>query len=470
MTRKRGLALVLSLTVALLVFAVVGSLFLPKLLGGKRRTGKIPRLTQVGTAALPKDWALFDMAVPQEERPAEPLMLTEEEQDEFLSQFVIDPEFPLAVNRLAQSTVSVLGKDSVNSCLSPLSLYYALALAGSGAEGETKAEFQNVLSEKEDGWAAEQCGNYYRQHYHDGPGSRFRLGTSLWLDGHYHFSEKFLTGAVENFSADLFQADFADKTLGGDMAQWVSDHTDGQLSPSFSTSPQQRLALLNTVDYYAAWITPFQEADNTHDVFHRADGTDVTAEYLNRDYRDSTLYEGEGYQKAYFFLQNRDYMVFLLPDEGVSPQELLSGGKTLEELLLPDPEEQLHCQLRWQIPKFDFSSHHALNDTLQAAGLQRAFDGKQCDFTGIGDEDLFLSDLQQDTRFAIDEQGVTASACTELHFMGAGIPPDERREMVLDRPFLFAVLGTDITAEGTATDDDFHTLLFIGVCGDPTAK
>lgn len=476
MTRKRKLALVLSLTVALLVFAAVGSLFLPKLLGGKRRTGKIPRLTQVGTAALPKDWALFDMAVPQEERPAESLMLTEEGQDEFLSQFVIDPEFPLAVNRLAQSTVSALGKDSVNSCLSPLSLYYALALAGSGAEGETKVEFQNVLSEKEDGWAAEQCGKFYRQHYRVEDDYCFQLANSLWLDGRINFRQEYISNAEKNFYSDLFRVDFTDPTIGDHAKQWVSEHTNGLLSPKFEFSPDSMLSIINTVYYNAQWKEPFLEILTTTKDFYRADGSAVAVDFLQQGCNGSA-YEGDGFTRASLSLSNDDEMIFILPDEGVSPKALLRDPAAFEDMFYPKRQDALiPCLVYWEIPKFQFQNDYDLISVLQSMGLHQATNAVSANFSGMSDLPLHISGAKHGTSVGIDEKGVEAAAYSALTMAigGSGGSPDRRIEMILNRPFLFAITTDSFTEnqghEGAGQESLNSTLLFVGVCGDPTAK
>lgn len=44
---------------------------------------------------------------------------------------------------------------------------------------------------------------------------------------------------------------------------------------------------------------------------------------------------------------------------------------------------------------------------------------------------------------SIDEKGVTAAAFTLILRCGASMPPDERIEFVLDRPFVFVVESQD---------------------------
>ena len=58
-------------------------------------------------------------------------------------------------------------------------------------------------------------------------------------------------------------------------------------------------------------------------------------------------------------------------------------------------------------------------------------------------EEVYLSEIRHGTRIAVDEQGVTASACTIIPGAGAAPPPDEEIDFTLDRPFLFAIYGND---------------------------
>ena len=44
---------------------------------------------------------------------------------------------------------------------------------------------------------------------------------------------------------------------------------------------------------------------------------------------------------------------------------------------------------------------------------------------------------------AVDEEGVTAAAYTMMANSGAGMPPEEEVDFVLDRPFLFVITGVD---------------------------
>ena len=500
--RRRRQAMV---CIPLAFLLVLGSVFLPQVLTGANlpfaRSGRIPLMLQVGRPSDPTESEFADdliakideLAQKRQELMDELEALTAEQEDaarkaveemekeaddlraKVQGEREIDPVFSDAVNQFARDSAVLLSENfEENACYSPLSMYYALALSSCGARGQTKYEFQDVLHAETEweagmgGWTAKQCGNYYRQHYHEDETSTFRLENSLWLDGRFAFGDKFISYAENDFYSSLFQVDFSDPDLGDEMTKWVSDQTDGQLSPAFTFEENQMLYLMNTVLYEAEWNYRFSPKNNTQDEFHKADGSTVTAEFMNRDYSADRYYEGNGFVSASLPLKSHDRMVFVLPDPGVSTEELLSDPALFEEMFLSRPDSENNMALvRWSIPKFDFTCEYDMRGTLMGLGLERAFDPVLADFTGMGEKlEMYLAETMQNVRISVNEDGVTAAAYTEMVFDETAIYAEKAVDMVLDRPFLFAILSNDVTAE----DDNAETVVFVGVCGDPTAS
>ena len=53
--------------------------------------------------------------------------------------------------------------------------------------------------------------------------------------------------------------------------------------------------------------------------------------------------------------------------------------------------------------------------------------------------EICYSQVKHDARVTIDEKGCTATAYTVMMMAGAGRPPEEEVNFVLDKPFLFAI-------------------------------
>ena len=80
-------------------------------------------------------------------------------------------------------------------------------------------------------------------------------------------------------------------------------------------------------------------------------------------------------------------------------------------------------------------------------GLTKIFKPVGNDFTPSIDSEIpvYLDSINQDTRVAIDEKGVTAASYIELQFgAGAAAPPEEIIDVILDRPFVFAICTDQI--------------------------
>ena len=86
-----------------------------------------------------------------------------------------------------------------------------------------------------------------------------------------------------------------------------------------------------------------------------------------------------------------------------------------------------------------------LRSGLNALGITDIFDPEISDFTPTttDTDEIFLSKAQHDARVMIDEEGCTAVAYTVMRGAGAGMPPEEEVDFVLDRPFLFAITNRD---------------------------
>ena len=172
---------------------------------------------------------------------------------------------------------------------------------------------------------------------------------------------------------------------------------------------------------------------------------------MNQTFSSAGFSRGTNFTRAYLALKNAAQMVFVLPEKGVSPYDLLASPE-LTRLAIEGGDAH-NGEVVWKIPKFNFSSAFDLEETLTSLGIQKAFH-QDADFSGITDHTAFISSVRQETNISIDENGVEAAAFTKIEYAGAAVPQG-RAEMILDRPFIFAVIGQN------------GNLLFIGVCENP---
>ena len=253
-----------------------------------------------------------------------------------------------AIYKFSYNTAAQIFKDvKINGCYSPLSLYYALALATIGAEGTTKDELLNVLGFDNTSDLSVECGNLYRLLYTHNEFSRLKIANSLWLDDEldgikYTYKEPFIKNATDNFYASLFSVDFSDKSTGRMMGQWVSGNTNGRIAPALSIDKEQIMSILNTVYFYDQWINRFKKENTKEDLFYLENGESVLCDFMNMTNASQSFSRGEGYTRSSLGLKNNCSMVFILPDEGVSVNRLLSSPERIADIL---PAEKRSAKL-----------------------------------------------------------------------------------------------------------------------------
>ncbi len=379
-----------------------------------------------------------------------------------------------ALTAFSYNTASpILSTVKVNGCYSPLSLYYALALAGTGANGQTQKEFMSLLGSSDTAQLSQDMGNLYRLLYSDNEITKMKIANSLWLDREYQgepvvYKDSFIKNAASMFYASLFTVDFASGDAGPAMAKWISDETNGTLTPESQPNPEQIMSIINTIYFKDEWVDKFEEQETKPDIFYTAEGADVTCDFMNMVQSSQNFARGDAFLRAALSLKSGGQMVFILPDEGVSPESLVSDPDKLKEIL--EEGQTTNGKVTWEIPKFSYASEFDLADTLKALGLTTAFTSV-ADFTGITDQEAFISSVTQQTHIAIDENGVEASAFTKIEYAGAAMPVDEA-EMILDRPFIYAIYSPPVTTVievGSTEEVAPGRLLFIGICGNPAA-
>lgn len=377
--------------------------------------------------------------------------------DDYDAKFALRETFPLeenftkSVNDFSLKTASSLMSNSKeNLIFSPTSLYFALAIATSGADGETEKEMLALLGVDSKETLAEQCKNLYNHSYSKNDIGNLKIGNSIWLQDGINFKDEFVKNTAENFYASSFNVDFGDPQTAQNMSAWVSKETNGLINPIIIPGNEQVLSIMNTIYFNDQWVDKFDERKTAEDDFHLANGETVKIDFMNEK-TEGIFRKGDGYTTSARSLKNSGSVYFVLPDEGVTPQELASNPKKLNEALFGG--EQFYGDLTWKVPKMELSSKLQLNDTLKSLGVNSAFSGN-ADFSQMTDGQTFINNINQEVKIKINENGVEASSFTEIDYAGAAMPQGNA-EMILDRPFIYAITGNN------------GNILFIGICENP---
>ena len=349
-----------------------------------------------------------------------------------------------------------------NRNFSPVSAYFALAMAAEGANGKTRSELLSLLGCETAEALREETSRMQTAFGRPAETGEIALCNSLWMSDAVSLLPSYRDRLSETYDAKAETVSFGTDAAAKRIAGWITEKTNGLITPSpdaMQFGSETLAVLLNTVYFRDQWQQPFGSA--APGTFTRADGTTVSADFLHRLNTDTGIVRGDGFLRYSVWYESKGRITFVLPDEGTPLSDLLGTPEKLDTLL--NGGERIDADVDLLLPKFSISDRLELTDVLCSLGILDAFTNK-ADFSRMADVPVRLDRVIQETVIALDETGLKAAGYTEV-MPAPGDPapgyedPDPLPliEFHLDRPFLFLLKGPrGIT-------------LFVGTVTDPAA-
>ena len=348
------------------------------------------------------------------------------------------------------TALALAGED--NRIYSPVSLWFALAMLAETTGGETRRQVLDALGASNLEQLRDWADILWHTLYQDDGTATTLLGNSIWLNENVTFHQDVLENLAEHYYASSYQVPMGTDEADQALADWVAEQTKGLIGADgkvLETTSDTLNVLASTLYFQAGWSDGFNDRLTEEDIFTSADGTETRIDFMHTT-RDGSFLRQNGYQAASLGTKGGT-MTFVLPDEGVTPADLLKDPDFLTEVT--QFEDEIYGEVQWSVPKFDVDSTLNLKPTLEGLGITNVFDAGTSDFTPLTDlEPVWLDQAKQIARVKVDEKGVEAAAVTLMANAGAGAPPEDPKICVMDlnRPFLF------IIRDGSA-------ILFVGV-------
>ena len=353
------------------------------------------------------------------------------------------------------------GDERENRVYSPLNVYMALSMLAELTDGNSRTQILDLLGSESMEELREQATALWKANYNDDGATTTVLASSLWLDEDINFVQPTLDTLADTYYASSFRGQMGSDEFNKALQSWLNEQTGGLLEEQASQielDAQTLMALATSIYFRAKWSSEFSEGMTEEKTFHAPDG-DMTCDFMHQGGSD-TYYWGDQFSAVKKRFEGGEAMWFILPDDGATPEQLLNDPQVMEFLLQKGEwANSKHLIVNKAIPKFDVVSQLDLCDGLKALGITDVFDCETSDFSPMTTDldEIFLSQVKHDARVMIDEEGCTAAAYTVMAMAGAGMPPKEEVDFVLDRPFLFAITGYD------------DLPLFVGVVNQPVS-
>ena len=359
-----------------------------------------------------------------------------------------------------------------NVCISPISVYMALALATECASGETRDEILNAVGVTYDEvknftkvlYAFSNREYYYTNMMNNKKVLAFEeLANSIWIDENTTFKSSGIKNLANNFNCDLFSVNF--KTSEGEKAinAYIKEKTHGLIDGDVQLSKETLITIINTFYLKEVWNEYGDElkfTDSSYD-FKNADGSVTATKLLQGYYVNGNIYEGEGYTSFYTRTDHGFDIKFILPTDGHTLEEVFTAENiyninNLGDYGYIDEENKLLHHTRVFFPEYEASFDGDLANILQNDfGINKLFDFKECDFSNVSDERLACDGVIHKCSIDVNAKGIEGAAVTVMPMAGEAGPLEGYEKVyhdyIVDRAFGFVIT------------DSYGSVIFSGV-------
>ena len=330
-----------------------------------------------------------------------------------------------------------------NTLVSPESVAFAMGMTANGANGSTLKQMQDVLCKGVDIGKFNSNMNLLISKAHDSntADSKLSIANSVWVrdkEG-LTLNQQFVKNCKELYNAEMFRAPFDNKTVEA-LNGWVNDKTDKMIPKIIDRfTGNEVMCLVNCVAFDSKWEEEYTEKQEQKDqTFTNAKGQQVKCTMLGRK---EDIYVENG--RATGFVKN------------------YKGGKYAFMAVLPNEGTDIgNCNVVTKRPEFTFDYSAEMGDTLAAMGMKEAFTNN-ADFSKMFENtSVAVNRVIHKTHIELDAKGTKAAAATAVTMRTNAVPVQEDfKKVILDRPFLFAIMDTESGLP-----------MFIGTVCDPTVK
>lgn len=336
-------------------------------------------------------------------------------------------------NQLTQQALSAFYREdrNANCVFSPYSVLALLAMMVLSSEGSTREEVLQALK-MPTGEALIQSVSEFASilDHTQCLISANAAAVDAELENCMH--QDFIQAFVQNLAGKCFATDDLPQAIN----TWVRDQTHGMIPKIVGDSDLLDFALINAVSFDAKWQEPYEEDDLEEGrVFRNSNGTKSEVRMMNStedQYIENENYTGfvRPYQRDFSF-------VALLPKKkGKRAMQKIVDTVDFSQVYRNQREEKVNVAL----PEFQNSYRQDLSEFLKTQGIRKAF-GSGADFSQMTDLPVYVSSVLHQAKIEVNPHGTKAATATIAVVAVFGLPVFHL-EVVLDRPFLYAIVHT----------------------------
>ena len=276
--------------------------------------------------------------------------------------------------------------------------------------------------------------------------------TTLWYKHDLALNTKAIANIKEAFHVTANAVDFSDANTKNVIDEEVCKGTHGLIDHLDTDINSEILALIIDILYFkGAWEYEFDEYNTKDRMFYGTKGKAKVPTMLRAgrmDYAETSVYQAVRLPYMCESMNHKEFAMHIyLPKNKYGISDVLNFIQNEDYELYTEREE-----VKLSLPRFEVANNIDVKKLLSQMGLACVLDS--CDIMPQCIKGLQISDIAQQVKIKVDEQGTEAAAVTFMAEAGCCPPEVEPtpKVMKVNKPFLFEIV-----------EETTHTILFSGV-------
>ncbi len=352
-------------------------------------------------------------------------------------------------------TVGPSYNESINSVVSPISIYMCLAELAECTTGDTQAEILNALGVSSTDSLREGIPLLYNSLIRSKTASssskkpntimsHLVLTNSIWLNTDLHdYNKDVLKTLGEDYYTSSFNVDFYsdNKNANKAISKYVSKATNDLINYDFTYNIYTMMVLLNTIYYKDSWNgygNSLPVRAGYGDTFTSGEGETKDVSLYVSDYESGQPLSREMYTSFFTTTYGGYTLYFILPKDGYTLSDIYSED-TIKDVLTATEDDYVplietydkendvvtrtHYETRCLFPEFSATSHVNPVSILSSEefGINKVFDEYEADMSSLypyAAYPIFVDEIDQITTLKVTRKGIEASSVSAVKTKG----------------------------------------------------
>ena len=332
-----------------------------------------------------------------------------------------------------------LENNKKNMIYSPLSIKYALKMLEEGAEGNTKAQIEDLIGDTE-------LAKY------NSIENTLSFANGIFIrDGFVkNVKEEFKNNLMEKYNAEIKQDSFKNAN---NINKWIEEKTlniiKNMLDDEIVQSSNSQMLLINALAIDMEWAEQFDTSETFGEEFSLENGNSMKATMMNKEFKNdnASYYKNDKITSVTMNLKkyddvNMEFVAIMPNNDNLSDYIKTFSTDDLKEIIEKSTSaSSVKNGIEVHIPKFSFEYDLKLKEDLINLGIKDVFNEKLADLSNISNEGLYVSDALHKAKIDFTEKGVKAAAVTVFGIKDLALAPEPVKPEVvkIDKPFLYFI-------------------------------